>query len=71
MIVSDAGANIKLARHHITEKYPHMLNVRCIAHAINLIFKDIFKTLFANRILSRCMILVKYFKSSHLSGKIL
>lgn len=22
-IVSDAGANIKLARHHITEKYPY------------------------------------------------
>ena len=70
-IVSDADANIKLAYYHITKKFPHMLNIRCIAHAINLISKDICKTLFANRILSWCMILVKYFKSSHLSGKIL
>ena len=70
-IVSDAGANIKLARHHITSKYPYMLNVRCIAHAINLISKDICKTPFANKILRRCMVLVKYFKASHLPGNIL
>ena len=70
-IVSDAGTNIKLARHHITEKYPYMLNIRCIAHAINLISKDICRTSFANRILSQCMVLVKYFKTSHLSGNIL
>jgi hypothetical protein len=69
--VSDSGANIKLARHQITEKYPHIINIRCIAHAINLISKDICKTSFANKVLRQCMILVKYFKSSHLSGNIL
>lgn len=69
-IVSDAGANIKLARHHITEKYPHIINIRCIAHAINLISKDICRTTFANKVLRQCMVLVKYFKSSHLLGKV-
>ncbi len=67
-IVTDAGANIKLARHQVTEKYPHIFNIRCIAHAINLISKDICKIAFANRLLKKCMILVTYFKSSHLAG---
>jgi hypothetical protein len=69
-IVSDAGANIKLARHHITEKYPNILNIRCIAHAINLISKDVCKTQFANKVLRQCMVIIKYFKASHLPGKI-
>ncbi len=50
-IVSDSGTNIKLTRHQITEKYPHIINIHCIVHAINLIFKDICKTLFANKVL--------------------
>ncbi len=69
--MSDSGANIKLARHQITEKYPHIINICCIAHAINLISKDICKTSFANKVLCQCMILVKYFKSSHFLGNIL
>ena len=51
-IISNAGANIRLAHHHIIEKYPYILNIKCIAHAINLISKDIYKTLFANKILN-------------------
>ncbi len=70
-IVSDVGTNIKLAHHHITEKYPYILNIRYITYAINLIFKDIYRTSFANRILNQCIVLVKYFKISHLSGNIL
>ena len=70
-IVSNADANIKLAHYHITKKYPYMLNIRCIAYAINLISKDICKTLFANRILSQYIVLVKYFKTSYFSGNIL
>jgi len=68
-IVTDAGANIQAARTIITSKYKHILNVRCIAHAINLISKDICKTPFANKILKYCNTLVTYFKSSHKAGK--
>ena len=41
-IVTDAGANIQNACKIITDKYQHILNIRCIAYAINLIFKDIY-----------------------------
>ena len=69
-IVTDAGANVQAARHIITEEYPNILNIRCIAHAINLISKDICKTLFADRMLKCCNNLVTYFKTSHLAGKL-
>jgi len=70
-IVSDAGANIKAVREIITNNKPHILNIRCIAHTINLISKDICSTSFAEKILRRCNIIVSYFKSSHLAGKII
>jgi predicted component of type VI protein secretion system len=40
-VVSDNAAAIANARKHISEKYPYILNVRCIAHFVNLITKDI------------------------------
>lgn len=40
-IVTDNAAAIANARKQISEKYPHILNIRCIAHYINLITKDI------------------------------
>ncbi|GES88061.1 zinc finger BED domain-containing protein 1-like [Rhizophagus clarus] len=40
-IVTDSGANIRNTRQIITEKYKNILNVRYMAHAINLISKDI------------------------------
>lgn len=67
-IVTDSGANIRNARQIITEKYNNILNVRCMAHAINLISKDICSTSFANRILTKCNTIVKYFKKSHQGG---
>ncbi|EXX67902.1 hypothetical protein RirG_110040 [Rhizophagus irregularis DAOM 197198w] len=67
-IVSDAGANIQNAHKIITEKYPNILNVHCIAHSINLISKDICNTSFANKILTRCNTIVTYFKKSHQGG---
>jgi Protein of unknown function (DUF 659) len=67
-IVSDSGANIRNARQIIAEKYKNILNVRCMAHAINLISKDICSTSFANRILTKCNTMVTYFKKSHQGG---
>ena len=69
-IVTDAGANVQAAHRIITEKYPSILNIRCITHAINLILKDICKTLFADHILKYCNTLITYFKISHLVGKL-
>ncbi|GBB89589.1 hypothetical protein RclHR1_16300005 [Rhizophagus clarus] len=39
-----------------------------MAHAINLISKDICSTSFANRILTKCNTVVTYFKKSHKGG---
>ena len=40
-VVSDNASAIANARKHISEKYPYILNIRCIAHFVNLITKDI------------------------------
>ncbi|GES88062.1 zinc finger BED domain-containing protein 1-like [Rhizophagus clarus] len=64
-IVTDSGANIRNTRQIITEKYKNILNVRYMAHAINLISKDICSTSFANWILTKCNTIVTYFKKSH------
>ena len=68
-IVTNAGANVQAARRIVTEKYQHIINIRCIAHAVNLISKDICKTQFTDKMLQRSSTLVNYFKSSHQAGK--
>lgn len=40
-VISDNASAIANAQKHISEKYPFILNIRCIAHYINLITKDI------------------------------
>ena len=40
-IVTDNAAAIANVQKQISEKYPHILNIRCIAHYINLITKDV------------------------------
>ncbi|GBB85293.1 hypothetical protein RclHR1_11850008 [Rhizophagus clarus] len=67
-VVSDAGANIQNARKIISEKYPNIFNVRCIAHSINLISKDICNIPFANKILTRCTALKKESKNYNLQA---
>jgi len=69
-IVSDAGSNIRSAREKVVEKHKNILNVRCMAHAINLISKDVCSTPFANRILTKCNTIVTYFKKSHQGGNL-
>ena len=44
-IVSDNGSNVASARGLIVQKYPNIINVRCIAHCFNLISTDIVKIL--------------------------
>lgn len=40
-VVTDNAVAIANARKNISEKYPYILNIRCITHFINLITKDI------------------------------
>lgn len=40
-VVSDNASAIAAARRKISEIYPHIINIRCIAHFVNLISKDI------------------------------
>lgn len=40
-IVTDNASSMINARKSISEKYPHILNMRCIVHFVNLITKDI------------------------------
>src|SRR5688500_13058199 len=42
-VVSNNALNVQNACKIIKEKYPNIENVRCIAHAINLIVYDILK----------------------------
>ena len=70
-IVSDAAATLVLAKKKITEKYPHIISIRCIAHHINLITTDIGKTTFAKDILDKCIKVIKFFKKSHQAGEYL
>ncbi len=64
-IVTDAGSNVHAARNLLSEKFPHILNIRCIAHSLNLITKDLMKHTFAKRIIQWCTVIVTYFKKSH------
>ena len=40
-IVTDNASSMVNARRSISEKYPHIVNMHCIVHFVNLITKDI------------------------------
>lgn len=67
-IVSDNAANVRNARETLQNKYPNIENVRCIAHAVNLIACDITKENFGDRLLRKVNILGSFFKNSHQAG---
>jgi hypothetical protein len=67
-IVSDNAANVQNARKILQEKYPNIENIRCIAHAVNLIACNIIKESFGDRLLQKVNILGLFFKSSHQTG---
>ncbi len=69
--MTDAGSNVHSARKLISEKFPQILNIRCIAHSLNLITKDLIKHAFAKRIIQWCVVIVTYFKKAHRPGDLL
>ena len=59
---------MQLAKQLISDEYPRIIPVHCIAHHIQLICSDIMKKLlFANNILIKCQKFVTYFNESHQS----
>jgi hypothetical protein len=70
-IVSDGGPNVRKAREIVNNDFPFILNIRCVAHCLNLITKDIVAHDFPKKIIKYCKILTKFFKKSHRSGELL
>ena len=46
-IVMDNASSMMNARKRISKKYPHIVNMRCIVHFVNLITKDILSKKFS------------------------
>ncbi|GET65821.1 ribonuclease H-like domain-containing protein [Rhizophagus irregularis DAOM 181602=DAOM 197198] len=67
-IVSDNAANVAGARRIITNEYLSIINIRCIAHCINLISSDIVKVDQVKCLVKRANILTRYFKNSTLAS---
>ena len=63
-VVTDSAANCQVAREKIQEKYAHILNIRCIAHAINLIATDLTKLDEIKTFITNCGKIIKYFNKS-------
>ena len=64
-IVTDSAANCRVAREKTQEKYPHISNIRCAAHAINLIAADLVKLEDIKKFIINCGKITKYFNKSH------
>jgi hypothetical protein len=67
-IVSDHASNIVLAKKLVAENYPHILSMRCIAHHIHLLSKDIIQLDWAASIIANCKKIVSFFNQSHAAG---
>ncbi|CAG8845597.1 24482_t:CDS:1, partial [Gigaspora margarita] len=67
-VVSNNSANVAAAQQLITQKFPHIVNVLCIAHQLNLICKNIMKESFSKRVLSQATLIAQFFKSSHITN---
>lgn len=64
-VVSDNAPDARIARRILCEKYPHILNIRCMAHCINLITKDLCKHTFVADTVRKVGVIHQYFTMSH------
>ena len=67
-VITDAEAAMQAAKRRVMEKYPHIMAVRCIAHHINLVTKDIISIEWAKQILKKSQKIISFFHSSHRAG---
>ena len=66
-VVSDNAPDARVARKLLCEKYPHILNIRCMAHCINLITKDVCKHTLVIDVIKKVGAVHQYFTMSHAS----
>jgi len=64
-IVTDAEAAMQAAKRKITNKYPYIMAIRCIAHHINLITKDIISIKYVKTTLQKCQQIISFFHKAH------
>lgn len=67
-VITDAEAAMQAAKRKVAEKHPHIMAVRCIAHHINLITKDIISIEWARKVLQKCQKVISFFHGSHRAG---
>src|SRR5207237_3150896 len=67
--VTDSGSNCRQARKIIEQRHPHVLNIRCAAHAINLIAADFSKIPIVATFIGDLNKVVGFFKNSHAANK--
>ena len=70
-IVTDNASNCRVARNLIHEKYEHIWDVRCAAHAINLIASDLVKLDDIKNFISNCGKITGFFHNLYQSTAIL
>ena len=70
-VVTDNAANCRVARKKIEENYNHILDIRCIAHAINLIATDLGKIDDIKDFVLDCGKITRFFNNSHQCAAIL
>jgi len=58
---------MQAAKRRVIEKYPHIMAIRCFAHHINLVTKDIISIEWAKKTLKKCQ-LVSFFHGSYRAG---
>ncbi|CAG8607477.1 5709_t:CDS:2 [Acaulospora morrowiae] len=68
--VTDAGSNIRVAREITTQNYSHILNMKCIVHAINLIATDLVQVPQIKKNIKKANDVIEYFKLSHRAGSL-
>jgi hypothetical protein len=64
-VVLDNAPDARIAQKILCEKYPHILNIRCIAQCINLITKDLCKHTFVIETIQKVRIIHQCFTMSH------
>ncbi|CAG8475591.1 28658_t:CDS:2 [Gigaspora margarita] len=67
-IVTDNGSNVRVAQRTVYENYSHILNIHCIAYALNLIAADLVKITLVKNILKQANMLVSFVQNSHLAN---
>jgi len=64
-VVTDSAANCKVARRLTSNNYPHIWDIRCAAHAINLIAADLVKRDEVKSFIKQCNTIIQFFHNSH------